>query len=296
MTQLVAPLPSASSRQQRAYISAGLSVLLLSLALVAVSTFDGSKAVALTGAGPPGDLEDGEEDVITTDDVNLARADIVAHLNQQPTQIAAHIRGTRPTQEEEAAAIMQGNGPEGEADMARYMAIDGHHANDARVADKIIDDVEEATTDVTGKAGALTYENLLDSTSDHDINDSRGAWLRGSLPNYRAESNYITSGVVGNYEKELENAPTMAVVNGSLPARTVAYKIIDAATSAATSPDCTGTVDASGVHGVGKGTPPCTAMVSFKKEHEDVDEAVAEEQAEGNDEEAAGGGGGVISA
>jgi hypothetical protein len=32
---------------------------------------------------------------------------------------------TTPTQEEEAAAIMQGNGPEGEADMARYMAIDG---------------------------------------------------------------------------------------------------------------------------------------------------------------------------
>jgi hypothetical protein len=51
----------------------------------------------------------------------------------------------------------------------------GSHASDARVADKIIDDVEEATTDVTGKAGALTYENLLDSTSDHDVNDSRCA-------------------------------------------------------------------------------------------------------------------------
>jgi hypothetical protein len=275
MTQLVAPLPAA--RQQRAYISAGASVLLLALALVAVSTFDGSKAVALTGAGAPGDLTTEAPATITVDDVNLARAQIVAHLNQQPTQIAAHIRGTTPTQEEEAAAIMQGNGPEGEADMARYMAIDGSHASDARVADKIIDDVEEATTDVTGKAGALTYENLLDSTSDHDVNDSRGAWLRGSLPNYRAESNYITSGVVGNYEKELENAPTMAVVNGSLPARTVAYKIVEAAESAATSPDCTGTVDADGVHGVGHGTPPCTAMVSFHKEHEDVDEAVETE-------------------
>ena len=47
------------------------------------------------------------------------------------------------------------------------------HANGARVADKIIDDVEEATTDVTGKAGALTYENLLDSASDHDPDDTR---------------------------------------------------------------------------------------------------------------------------
>ena len=44
-----------ASRWQ-AYISAGASVLLLALALVAVSTFDGSKAVALTGAGAPGDL------------------------------------------------------------------------------------------------------------------------------------------------------------------------------------------------------------------------------------------------
>jgi len=268
----VAPLPSAASRQTRVYISAGASLLLLTLALVAVSTFDGSKAVSLSGAGAAGDLSNDPPATITNQDVDLAKAQIVAHLNQQPTQIAAHIRGTRPTQEEEAAAIMQGNGPEGEADMARYQAIDGSHANGARVADKIIDDVEEATTDVTGKAGALTYENLLDSASDHDPDDTRGAWLRGSLPNYRAESNYITSGVVGNYEKDLENAPTMAVVNGSLPARTVAYKIIDAATSAATSPDCTGTVDADGIHGVGRGTPPCTAMVSFHREQDDVEE------------------------
>ena len=46
-----------------------------------------------------------------------------------------------------------------------------------------------------------------------------------------------------------------------MPLRTVAYKIIDAAEADVTSPDCTGTVDEDGVHGVGKGTPPCTAMV-----------------------------------
>ena len=38
-----------------------------------------------------------------------------------------------------------------------------------------------------------------------------GAWLRGSLPNYRAEANYITSDVKGNYEKHLEDANTMKV-------------------------------------------------------------------------------------
>ena len=103
---------------------------------------------------------------------------------------------------------------------------------------------------------------------------------------------------MGNYEKELENAPTMSVVSGKLPARTVAAEIIDDAVKAKTSPDCTvprvpstpllspksplimsvaatdsmmvmmqtqGTVDADGVHGVGHGTPPCTAMTTFSK-------------------------------
>ena len=51
----------------------------------------------------------------------------------------------------------------------------------------------------------------------------------------------------------------------AVPARTVAYKIIDAAYEDATSPDCTGSVDADGEHGVGKGTPPCTALVCHKR-------------------------------
>ena len=41
----------------------------------------------------------------------------------------------------------------------------------------------------------MAYENLLDKVSDRDPNDVRGAWLRGSMPNYRAESAYITSGI-----------------------------------------------------------------------------------------------------
>lgn len=120
--------------------------------------------------------------------MDLARAEIIAHLNKQPTQVAAMAAGSIDTVEAEAAAIMQGNGPEGEADMAAYNAIDGSHSSAPQVADKIINDVEESSTDVTGKAGALTYSNLLDSVSGEDPDDTKGAWLRGSLPNYRAES------------------------------------------------------------------------------------------------------------
>ena len=57
-------------------------------------------------------------------------------------------------------------------------------------------------------------------------------------------------------------------------------QIIDSATSAATSPDCTGTVDADGKHGVGRGTPPCTAMVSFHREQDDEAEEEEEESSE----------------
>lgn len=90
-------------------------------------------------------------------------------------------------------------------------------------------------------------------------------WAGHSATNAGAESQYILSGIFGNYEKELENKPTMAVVSGKLPARTVAYTIIDEAYKDKTSPDCTGSVDKDGVHGVGKGTPPCTAMLQFRK-------------------------------
>jgi hypothetical protein len=113
--------------------------------------------------------------------------------------------------------------------------------------------------DVTGKAGATLYAAASDPTAP------MSAWMRGSIPNYRAESKYILSGIFGNYEKELENKNTMSVVGGKVPARTVAYTIIDEAYKDTTSPDCTGSVDASGVHGVGKGTPPCTAMLKFNK-------------------------------
>ena len=128
------------------------------------------------------------------------------------------------------------------------------HANVRRLAQANADNM-----DVTGKAGATLYAAATDPHAP------LSAWLRGSIPNYRAESQYILSGVFGNYEKSLENMPTMAVVSGKLPARTVAYTIIDEAYKDKTSPDCTGSVDKDGVHGVGKGTPPCTALLKFNK-------------------------------
>ena len=113
--------------------------------------------------------------------------------------------------------------------------------------------------DVDGKTGAVIYKTVSDPKAPSS------AWLRGSVPNYRAESAYITSGVDGNYEKDLENAPTMSVVGGNVAPREVAYKIIDEAVKGPAHIDCTGVVDANGVHGVGHGTPPCPGTFAFKK-------------------------------
>jgi len=98
---------------EQVYLSAGVSVMLLALALVAVSTFDGSaKASTLSENESGAGVTDPTTATITKNDVDLAREDVVAHLAQQPTQVAAAITGSIPTDEQEAAAIMQGNGYE----------------------------------------------------------------------------------------------------------------------------------------------------------------------------------------
>lgn len=74
-------------------------------------------------------------------------------------------------------------------------------------ADAIINFANKENLDVTGKAGATIYAVVSDAKAP------ASAWLRGSVPNYRAESAYITSGVSGNYEKSLEDANTMSVVS-----------------------------------------------------------------------------------
>jgi len=217
---------------------------------------------------------------ITADDVAASVAQVKADLGAMATEKAGRVTGSVPTDEAEASAIIDG------ADYIKNMGkpfwpVTGPHSDDAAEADMIIDNANADNVDVTGKAGATLYAAASDPSAP------AAAWMRGSIPNYRAESNYILSGVYGNYEKELENQPTMAVVSGKLPPRTVAYAIIDEAYKDKTSPDCTGSVDSDGVHGVGKGTPPCTAMLQFRKPEVDVAAEVAAQEAEGLKEESA---------
>ena len=246
-----------SHRRQRHFWTAGTASVLLGVTLVAVLALSGSggRRSVLSEALP---LNDEEVD-ITTEDVNQANAEVNADLHALQTEQAGHVRGSMPTDEVEASAIV--------GDMDHYVRsmgdkfgdVTSSHSDDQAEADRIIDIANKEGVDTTGKSGATIYEAVSDASLPHT------AFLRGSIPNYRAESAYIVSGVDGNYEKELENAPTMSVVGGKVPAREVAYRIIDEAYKDKTSPDCTGTVDKDGVHGVGKGTPPCSATVAFKK-------------------------------
>lgn len=255
----------------RLLISGVGSVLLLALALVAMTADSnpGRNAVSLI-----------EEVDITKDDVDHAIEQVHDILGKMPTEEAGHITGSVPTDEEEAAAIMGPNGPEMERNMGKaFENIDVHHAKDTDVADAIIDSANSDNMDVTGEAGEFTYNDAVKNTEHAEL-------LRGSLPTYRAESNYITSGIAGNYEKALEDAPTTAVMGGKVKARIVAAKIIDEATAAAPGQDCTGVVSGDGLHGIGLGVPGCPDQIGFKK---DADESIEEaEAATGGEGEAAG--------
>jgi hypothetical protein len=119
--------------------------------------------------------------------------------------------GSIPTAEAEANSIIdtsqdgENAGKNWQATMGDpFKSVTGSHSDDAKEADEIINQVEKVNMDLTGAAGAALYQSAADSP--------KSAWMRGSIPNYRSESNYILSGIYGNYEKSLENAPTMAVV------------------------------------------------------------------------------------
>ena len=235
--------------------------MLLCVALIAVAFHGGGRVSLSVQTGvvitPPG--ANGEVDV-TTEDVNAANAKVAADLKKLVTERAAlKHRGSVPTDEVEADAIIGFMDHYVRTMGEPYESVTGSHSDHAAEADAIIDHANEDNVDVTGKAGATIYQVASDPTAPSS------AWLRGSIPNYRAESSYIVSGVDGNYEKELENGPTMSVVGGKVPARQVAYTIIDEAYKDVTSPDCTGVVDKDGVHGVGRGTPPCQGTLAFKK-------------------------------
>jgi hypothetical protein len=133
-----------------------------------------------------------------------------------------------------------------------YASVTGRHSDDIAEADAIVNNAVAEINDVTGKAGATLYA----AASDADAPQS--AYIRGSVPNYRAESKLITSGTSGNFEKSLENDPVMTVAGGKTPARQVGSKIIDEAVKDhSNNVDCTGTVDTDGKHGVGRGKCLC---------------------------------------
>jgi len=169
---------------------------------------------------------------------------------------AAAIRGTVATQEAEASEIIPASNLEYDEHMGLpwETGLERRGVTDPRaVADSIIDYADEGGDDVTG-ATSSKLRKYETAELDHTL--ERPDEIVGSVPTYRAESDYITSGVVGNYEKSLENGPVAAMgINGKAPARAVANTIIDEAVKA--TKDCTGVVDPNGMHGIGRGSPPC---------------------------------------
>jgi len=253
--QLTAPskLLTGGSRNrnsQRVLFSAVTSGLLLGLALIAVVSLDGSSVQRRIA------LDEVEE--VTPEQEAAAATEVQERLNHMPGFTAGSIKGSVPTDEVEAEAIMGSNGPEMERQMTIPYAIDGHHSSNTEVADAIIDNANADNIDVTGAKGAITYDQTVANSADASM-------LKGSLPTYRAETSYILSGVSGNYEKALENAPTMSVVGGKVPPREVANTIVDAAVGDVDQPDCTGVVDGAGIHGPGHGKPSCKEPINFVK-------------------------------
>ena len=169
---------------------------------------------------------------------------------------ASAIRGSVPTQEAEASEIIPASNLEYDEHMGLpwETGLERRGVTDPRaVADSIIDYADEGGDDVTG-ATSSKLKKYETAELDHTL--ERPDEIVGSVPTYRAESNYITSGVVGNYEKSLENGPVAAMgINGKAPARLVANTIIDEAVKG--TKDCTGVVDPNGMHGIGRGSPPC---------------------------------------
>jgi len=233
--ELVAPRGYSQHRNenQRKAIFVGVSATLAALALIAVVTISG--------------------------DSN--RKELLWNSAASPTGQAAAVRGSVSTADAEATAIMQTNGLHFDEDMGVPYTRDGvetsGHFDQTQVADAIIDNANEDNEDATGKIKADLYTQTVQDLKDPQL-------LRGSLPTYRAESKYILGGVVGNYEKSLENSAAARLsTNGRASPRSVANLIVDSAYSGVR--DCTGVTDADGAHGPGKGYPPCPFSTAFKK-------------------------------
>eukprot|EP00960_Hanusia_phi_P051021 760557-Hanusia_phi.AAC.4 len=253
------------------------------LGMVAVSLLDGSH-LHHTELGFTAGITSKNKLQILTKDLKAAQAKVQKFLDSLAAENAGSIRGSVATDEAEASAIMNENGADMEKNMPKpYRTVDGSHSDPSSVADAIIKQVDKDNIDVTGKAGEITYQQILKQASEGD--PFGAAWVKGSLPNYDAEASFITKDVSGNFEKELENDPVikvptnekiclrlltcaLQVAGGKVSARTVADAIVDEATKDKNDIDCfsshpsqgTGVVDGTGIHGIGHGSPPCTTM------------------------------------
>jgi hypothetical protein len=146
--EAVAPAASRRSRPGRAgrVLAVGATALLLGAALLALAgtgserrdVLSASTGVVLT---PPG--ENAEVDV-STEDVNAANAEVAADLNALETERAAKDhRGSVPTDEVEADAII-GNMDHYVRTMGEpYESVTGSHSDHAAEADAIIDNANK---------------------------------------------------------------------------------------------------------------------------------------------------------
>lgn len=269
--QLVSPLRTRGEvRSFRATAAVASTIVLFALACVALSTFDGSseKTSELLGAvaTTPAAMEHakGVE--------NKVEEEIAEGKEPNAMDAAVETRGSIPTDAIEASIIVGQNGKDEEANMGKpYGEGPGDleergHTNPQGVADAIVDFANDANEDKTGKRGADYYNSVV-----HD--SANPSALTGSLPTYRAESNFITSRVVGNYEKQLENDPAVGLAQDPhANPREVSSLIIDSAVS--DSLDCTGSTDKDGIHGPG-GHPPCFVPEKFDNHlHDEIEKTI----------------------
>lgn len=283
MVQLVAPLPSLRSEDRKGVRAIVASVALLALALgcVALIGLDNGALgantrsfLAVAGASQPDTQQNAAADRAAAAAVQAqVQAQIASGADPNAMAAATKTRGSIPTDTIEAAIIVGQNGKELETNMGKPYG-DGAgeleergHTNPTAVADAIIDFANKANEDKTGLRGANYYKGTVESATHPEF-------LTGSLPTYRAESKFITSGIVGNYEKALENSVlTKYAANPHVNPRTVAGLIIDSAVD--DNKDCTGSVNGKGIHGVGR--PPCPKPEEFDNQLRKITTTIAQQ-------------------
>ena len=102
--QLLRPVKAErANRQHRHWVSAGGSALLLAAALFSVAFTSNDHNFVLYGQVPP---SANTAVRVTTQDVNAAAAQVKANLHNMQTEKAGSIRGSVPTDEAEAEAIV----------------------------------------------------------------------------------------------------------------------------------------------------------------------------------------------